>query len=85
MISRKEFLVGAAGALGVAGVLAEPNLRRLRRAVGCSQAELARRSGVNVRNIQLYEQRVQDINRASAASLSALAQCLSCSIEDLME
>lgn len=63
----------------------EPNLRRLRRAVGCSQAELARRSGVNVRNIQLYEQRVQDINRASAASLSALAQCLFCSIEDLME
>ena len=48
-------------------------------------SELARRSGVNVRNIQLYEQRVQDINRASAASLSALAQCLSCSIEDLME
>ena len=63
----------------------EPNLRRLRRAVGYSQSELARLSGVNVRNIQLYEQRVQDINRASAASLAALAQCLSCSIEDLME
>lgn len=55
------------------------------RAVGYSQSELARRSGVNIRNIQLYEQRVQDINRASAASLAALAQCLSCSIEDLME
>lgn len=63
----------------------EPNLRRIRRAVGYSQAELARRSGVNVRNIQLYEQRVQDINRASAASLAELARCLSCSIEDLME
>lgn len=63
----------------------EPNLRRLRRAVGYSQSELARRSGVNIRNIQLYEQRAQDINRASAASLAALAQCLSCSIEDLME
>ena len=63
----------------------EPNLRRLRRAVGYSQSELARRSEVNIRNIQLYEQRAQDINRASAASLAALAQCLSCSIEDLME
>ena len=66
-------------------VSVEPNLRRLRRAVGCSQSELARRSGVNVRNIQLCEQRVQDINRASAASLAALAQCLFCSIEDLKE
>lgn len=66
-------------------VSVEPNLRRLRRAFGYSQTELARRSGVNVRNIQLYEQRVQDINRASAASLAELARCLSCSIEDLME
>ena len=63
----------------------EPNLRRIRRAAGYSQAELARQSGVNIRNIQLYEQRVQDINRASAASLADLARCLSCSIEDLME
>lgn len=63
----------------------EPNLRRIRRAVGYSQAELARQSGVNIRNIQLYEQRVQDINRASAALLAELARCLSCSIEDLME
>lgn len=63
----------------------EPNLRRIRRARGYSQMELARKSGVNVRNIQLYEQRVQDINRASASALADLAQCLSCSIEDLME
>lgn len=63
----------------------EPDLRRIRRAAGLSQAELARRSGVNVRNIQLYEQRAQDVNRASAATLAALARCLSCSIEDLMD
>lgn len=63
----------------------EPNLRRIRCARGYSQAELARRSGVNVRNIQLYEQRVQDINRAAASTLANLAQCLSCAIEDLME
>lgn len=63
----------------------ETNLRRLRRASGYSQSDLAEISGVNVRNIQLYEQRAQDINRASAASLRELAKCLSCSIEDLME
>ena len=63
----------------------EPNLRRIRRATGYSQAELARMSGVNVRNIQLYEPRAQDINRAAASTLAALARCLSCAIEDLME
>jgi DNA-binding transcriptional regulator YiaG len=63
----------------------EPNLRRIRRAKGLSQAELARASGVNVRNIQLYEQRVQDVNKASASALAALARSLSCHIEDLME
>ena len=66
-------------------VKTETNLGRIRRAAGYSQAELSRLSGVNVRNIQLYEQRAQDINRASAASLAALSRCLACSIEDLME
>ena len=69
----------------LASVETEPNLRRIRRAAGYSQHGLAKASGVNVRNIQLYEQRVQDINRASAGSLARLAACLSCSIEDLME
>lgn len=63
----------------------EPNLRRIRRAVGLSQSQLARLSGVNVRNIQLYEQRVQDINHATATTLARIARVLSCSIEDLME
>ena len=63
----------------------EKNLRRIRRAAGYSQLELSRLSGVNIRNIQLYEQGVQDINRASASTLAALARPLSCSIEDLME
>ena len=39
-----------------------------------SQSELSRLSGVNIRNIQLYEQGVQDINWASAATLVALAR-----------
>ena len=52
---------------------------------GYSQPELSRLSGVNIRNIQLYEQGVQDINRASASTLASLARPLACTIEDLME
>ena len=63
----------------------EKNLRRMRLAAGYSQSELARLSGVNIRNIQLYEQGVQDINRASASTLASLARPLACAIEDLME
>ena len=63
----------------------EKNLRRMRLAAGYSQSELARLSGVNIRNIQLYEQGVQDINKASASALAALARPLACAIEDLME
>ena len=69
----------------LASVKTEKNLRRIRRAAGYSQAELSRLSGVNIRNIQLYEQGVQDINRASAATLASLARPLACSIENLME
>ena len=63
----------------------EKNLRRMRLAAGYSQSELSSLSGVNIRNIQLYEQGVQDINRASASTLAALARPLACAIEDLME
>ena len=42
----------------------EKNLRRIRRAAGCSQSELSRLSGVNIRNIQLYEQGCKTHNRA---------------------
>ena len=63
----------------------EKNLRRMRLAAGYSQSELSRLSGVNIRNIQLYEQGVQDINRASASTLASLARPLACAIEDLME
>ena len=66
-------------------VKTEPHLRAIRRAAGLSQAALARETGVNIRNIQLYEQRAQDIDRASAVTLAALARRLGCSIEDLME
>ena len=61
------------------------HLQSQRRAMGYSQKLLAAKSGVSLRMIQQYEQRVKDINKASAANLSALSQTLSCRMEDLME
>lgn len=64
---------------------AETNLKRIRTAYGCTQAELARRSGVSLRSIQMYEQRNKDINKASVATVHSLAKVLGCTIEELIE
>ncbi len=63
----------------------ETNLKRIRTAYGCTQAELAKRSGVSLRSIQMYEQRNKDINKASVETVHSLAKVLGCTIEDLIE
>ena len=63
----------------------ETNLKRFRTACGCTQAELAERSGVSLRSIQMYEQRNKDINKAGAASVHSMAKVLGCTVEDLLE
>jgi len=63
----------------------ETNLRRIRSSYGCTQAALAKRSGVSLRSIQMYEQRNKDINKASAESLYRISKVLGCAIEDLIE
>ena len=60
-------------------------LTRLRNAAGLSQSELAERSGVNIRIIQAYEQRMRDINKAQLATIANLAQALDCDAIDLLE
>ena len=64
---------------------ADTSLKRIRTAYGCTQAELAQRSGVSLRSIQMYEQRNKDINKASAETLLRLSRVLGCTMEDLME
>ena len=64
---------------------ADTNLKRIRTSYGCTQAELARRSGVGLRSIQMYEQRNKDINRASVESIYRLSKVLGCTVEDLIE
>jgi DNA-binding transcriptional regulator YiaG len=60
-------------------------LRRRRKNCGMSQSELARESGVPLRQIQLFEQRQRDINKTAALTLLRLSKALYCSIEDLLE
>ena len=63
----------------------ETNLKRIRMAYGCTQAELAKKSGVSLRSIQMYEQRNKDINKANADTLYRISKVLGCSMEDLIE
>ncbi|MCQ2415320.1 MAG: helix-turn-helix transcriptional regulator [Lachnospiraceae bacterium] len=63
----------------------ETNLKYIRSAFGCSQAELSEMSGVGLRSIQMYEQRNKDINKASAGTVRSLAKALGCKMEDLLE
>ena len=60
-------------------------LTRMRNSIGLSQIELSRRSGVNVRVIQSYEQRLREINKAQLSTVVELAHALECSPEELME
>jgi len=63
----------------------ETNLKRIRTTYGVTQAELAERSDVSLRSIQMYEQRNKNINKASADTIYRLAKVLGCAMEDLLE
>ena len=63
----------------------ETNLKRIRTIYGITQAELAERSGVSLRSIQMYEQRNKNINKASADTMYSLAKALGCTMEYLIE
>ena len=63
----------------------ETNLKRIREASGLSQSELAKKSGVSLRSIQMYEQRNNDIDKAQGHTLYKLSIAMGCDIEDLLE
>ncbi len=63
----------------------DTNLKRIRTTYGCTQSELAKRSSVSLRSIQMYEQRNRDINKASIESIYRISKVLGCTIEDLLE
>ena len=61
------------------------NIKKIRQANELSQSELAKKAGVELRSIQMYEQRRNDINKAQGETLYKLANALGCNIEDLLE
>jgi len=61
------------------------HLKELRQLNQLSQSQLAKKSEVSLRCIQMYEQKHLDINKAQVDSLYRLAQVLHCTIEDLLE
>ena len=61
------------------------NLKNIRENRQFSQSELAAASGVQLHSIQLYEQRVNDIDKAQAQTLYKLSVALGCKMEDLLE
>ena len=63
----------------------QTKLRILREVSGLSQSELGAASSVPLRQIQLFEQRQRDINKAAAETLLKLSKVLCCKMEDLTE
>ena len=63
----------------------ESNLKIIRTAAGLSQSELSKKADVSIRNIQMYEQRRNDINKAQVDILLRLSKCLGCNINDLLD
>ena len=63
----------------------ETKLKRIRENRGISQSELAQMSGVKLRSIQMYEQKVNDIDKAQARTLYKISRVLGCNIEDILE
>lgn len=66
-------------------VQTETKLKIIRESCGLSQTKLAKLSGVSLRSIQMYEQKVNNIDKAQAGTLYKLSRILGCSVEDILE
>lgn len=60
-------------------------LQRQRKRCGCSQRELAEKSGVNLRTLQQYEQKTKDLGKASVQTVKSLANVLGCPVDEILE
>ena len=58
-------------------------LAHLRKTASLSQSDLARMTGMNIRNIQQYEQGVNDIRKAGFDKVEALSSVLGCTVTAL--
>ena len=55
-------------------------LKFIREEKGLSQADLAKASGVPIRNIKAFEQGTRDINKAQVVTVLQLAEALDCDV-----
>lgn len=69
----------------ISSAVSDTHLKLMRENRNLSQSELAEKSGVKLRSIQMYEQRVNDIDKAQSQTLFKLSRVLGCKIEDLLE
>ena len=63
----------------------DTHLKTIRENRGISQAKLAKLSGVSLRSIQMYEQKINHIDKAQAGTVYKLSRVLGCTVEDLLE
>ena len=68
-----------------ASVVLPSKLKALRENRNLSQSELSAASGVSLRSIQMYEQRINDTNKAQAGTVYRLSRAIGCNVEDLLE
>lgn len=60
------------------------SLKFMRESKGMTQAELAKKAGVNLRMVQNYEQGFKDINKATVLTVLRLAEALGCDVYDIL-
>ena len=51
---------------------------------GMTQAELAKKSGVSLRQIQAFEMGYRDINKASVLTVLRLSEALECDVYEIL-
>ena len=61
------------------------NLKRIRESKGFTQKELAEKSGINIRQIQHYEQGSLNINHAWIETALKIADALEVDVRDILE
>lgn len=59
-------------------------LKFMREEKGLSQSELAKASGVPLRNIQAFEMGYRDINKAQVITVLLLAEALDCDVYEII-
>lgn len=64
--------------------MAQTRIQEVRQAAGLSQRQLAEKAGISIRTLQHYEIGDKDLKKAAVMTVIALAEALSCDINDIL-